>query len=245
MIEKTVDFAVHSLKDVPSILSDELYLACVPKRGPVTDILISRNGYSLETLPKNSLVGTSSLRRAVQITQKRPDVIVKPIRGNVETRINKVNDSNYDAIVLASAGIARLNINVKHTILPIDDFVPSPGQGALGVIARKNDHKIIDMLKKIQDENSRLEVEAERAFSSEIESGCRFPVGAYARSHGDMLTLYVSAFSVDGSKSITATKTGPKSEPASLGYLTCKELREKGIDNLALNWREKVMEWNK
>lgn len=242
VIEKRVDFAVHSLKDVPSSLPNELFLACVPKRGTINDVLISKNGISLDSLPPNSLVGTSSLRRAVQITRKRSDVIVKPIRGNIETRIN---NHNYDAVILASAGITRLKLDVKHVVLSVDDFVPSPGQGALAIIARKDNHRIISMLKKIEDLDSRLEVEAERTLSSKVDSGCRFPIGAYAVSDGDLLTLHVAAFSVDGSKSIIVKKTGPKSDPVSLGESTSKELCKRGIDDLALNWREKVMEWNK
>lgn len=243
--EKKADFAVHSLKDVPSELPVGLSLACVPRRAAVHDVLISRQGLLLEDLPHKAIVGTSSLRRAVQIMRKRPDLTVKPIRGNIETRIKKIESHDYDAIVLASAGIERLGLDIPHIDLPVDDFSPSPGQGALAIIARRKDDETISMLKKIEDPDSRLEVDAERALSSAVDSGCRFPVGAYAKSDGMLLTLKVSAFSVDGSKSITVEKTGDKSDPVSLGSLVGRELQDRGINDLALNWRENVEEWNR
>ena len=245
VVEKKVDFAVHSMKDVPSNLPGGLSLACVPKREMVNDVIISRDGSTLEDLPHNATVGTSSLRRAVQVTRKRSDVTVKPIRGNIETRIRKIDYSDYDAVVLAYAGIIRLGLDVKYAVLPTDDFVPSPGQGALAIVARTGDHDTISMLKRIEDNDSRLEVEAERALSSAIDSGCRFPVGAYAKSDGTMIALKVSAFSVDGSRSLVVEKTGSKSDPFSLGDLAGRELQERGIVDLASNWRKKVKEWNK
>ena len=177
--------------------------------------------------------------------QKRDDVKVKPIRGNIETRIRKASGEDYDAIVLAQAGISRLGVDVKSTPLSIDDFSPSPGQGAIAIVARKDDSQTISMLKTIEDPNSRLEIEAERALSDYVDSGCRFPVGAYAKSNGSKMTLTVTAFSVDGKKSLQVNKTGDKNDPQSLGKSAGEELREKGVNDLALNWREKVEEWNK
>jgi len=243
--QKEVDFAVHSLKDVPSQLDESLVLACIPKREVVNDVFISSDGTTLETIKPGAVIGTSSLRRAVQISRKRPDVTVKPIRGNIETRIKKASGENYDAIVLAQAGLSRLGIDVKYTPLSINDFSPSPGQGALAIVARKDDTATIEMLKKIEDPDSRLEIEAERALSDYVDSGCRFPVGAYAKSNGEQMTIDVSAFSVDGKQSIHVTKTGSKHNPSFLGTDAGKELREKGVNDLALNWREKVEEWNK
>ncbi|KPU81476.1 porphobilinogen deaminase [Nitrosopumilus sp. PRT-SC01] len=243
--QKEVDFAVHSLKDVPSEIDDSLILACIPKREVVNDVFISSDGSTLETIKPGAVIGTSSLRRAVQVTRKRSDVIVKPIRGNIETRIRKVSDENYDAIILAQAGISRLGVDVKFTQLPIDDFSPSPGQGAIAIVARADDSQTISMLKKIEDADSRLEIEAERALSDFVDSGCRFPVGAYAKSNGSEMTLSVVAFSVDGKKSLQVNKTGNKKDPKSIGKSAGEELREKGVNELALNWREKVEEWNK
>jgi hydroxymethylbilane synthase len=243
--QKEIDFAVHSLKDVPSQLDENLVLACIPKREMVNDVFISSDDSTLDTIKAGAVIGTSSLRRAVQISRKRPDVVVKPIRGNIETRIRKASGENYDAIVLAKAGITRLGIDVTFTELPIEDFSPSPGQGALAIVSRKNDENTIQMLKKIEDTNSRLEIEAERALSDFVDSGCRFPLGAYAKSNGEELSLQVSAFSVDGKKFLYVNKTGSKDDPYSLGKSVGEELREKGVNDLALNWREKVEEWNK
>jgi len=243
--QKEVDFAVHSLKDVPSEIDDSLILACIPKREVVNDVFISSDGSTLENIKPGAVIGTSSLRRAVQVIRKRSDVTVKPIRGNIETRIKKASGENYDAVILAQAGITRLGVDVKFSPLSIDDFSPSPGQGAIAIVARADDSQTISMLKKIEDADSRLEIEAERALSDFVDSGCRFPVGAYAKSNGSEMTLTVVAFSVDGKKSLQVNKTGDKKDPKSLGKSAGEELREKGVNELALNWREKVEEWNK
>jgi len=243
--QKEVDFAVHSLKDVPSELDENLILASIPKREAVNDVFISSDNSTLDDIREGSVIGTSSLRRAVQVSRKRPDVIVKPIRGNIETRIRKISGEDYDAIVLAQAGISRLGVDVKCTSLSVDDFSPSPGQGAIAIVARADDAKTISMLKKIEDDDSRLEIEAERSLSDYVDSGCRFPLGAHAKSSGSEMTLTVSAFSVDGKQSLQVNKTGKKEDPKSLGKTAGEELRRKGVNDLALNWREKVEEWNK
>ncbi len=243
--ENKIDFAIHSLKDVPSQIDENLVIACIPKREAVNDIFISSDGTTLDSIKQGAIVGTSSLRRAVQVMRKRSDVTVKPIRGNIETRIRKISEGGYDAIVLAQAGISRLGLDVKYYPLSTDEFSPSPGQGALAIVSRADDFDTISMLKKIEDSNSRLEIEAERSLSDYVDSGCRFPIGAYAKSNGMEMNLNVSAFSVDGKKSILVKKSGPKNDPFSLGQKVGEELREKGVNDLALNWREKVEEWNK
>ena len=242
--DNEIDFAVHSLKDVPSKLIENLILSCVPKREMVNDIFISSDDTDLDSIKSGAVIGTSSLRRAVQITRKRSDVTVRPIRGNIETRIKKVG-KDFDAVVLAQAGITRLGIDVKFAQLSIEDFSPSPGQGALAIVSRKDDFDTISMLKTIEDSDSRLEIEAERALSDYVDSGCRFPIGAYAKSYGDQMTMSVSAFSVDGKKSLFVKKSGNKNDPLSLGKIVGIELREKGVNDLAINWRKKVEEWNK
>ena len=242
--EKEVDFAVHSLKDIPSDLADNLIIASIPKREKVNDVFISSDGSSLDKIKAGSIIGTSSLRRAVQIIRQRSDVTVKPIRGNIETRINKISGEHFDAIVLAHAGISRLGVDVNFTPLSTDDFSPSPGQGAIAIVARADDLKTIEMLKKIENADSRLEIEAERSLSDYVDSGCRFPLGAYAKSNETEMTLTVYAFSVDGKQSLHVTKSGDKNNPKLLGKQVGEELRSKGINDLALNWREKVEEWN-
>ena len=242
--EKQVDFAVHSMKDVPNEIDESLTLACVPVRESVHDVLITNDGANLASLKPGAIIGTSSLRRAVQIQRIRKDVNVKPIRGNIETRINKINTPEFDGIVLAEAGINRLGLSVKLKHLSTDEFAPSPGQGALAIVARKDDVDTIQMLQSIQDKTTRAEIDAERSLSKYVESGCRFPVGAYAKTYGGFITLQVVAFSVDGSKSIFVTKSGPKDEPEALGKAVSDELSKEGIAELAINWRESVQRWN-
>ncbi|HII35597.1 MAG TPA: hydroxymethylbilane synthase [Nitrosopumilaceae archaeon] len=243
--EKKVDFAVHSLKDVPSKLLNDLVLACIPKREDPNDVFISKDDSTLLTIKKGSKVGTSSLRRAVQIWRIRPDLIVKPIRGNIETRIRKIQQGEFDAVVLAQAGISRLGLDVKFERLSTKDFPPSPGQGAIAIVSRKDNPSLIEILRKIEDLDSRYEVEAERSLSVFVDSGCRFPVGAIAEKKGDRLTLNVIVYSVDGSKSINVERTGDFMQAVELGKQAASELTKKGIADLAKNWREKVEEWNK
>lgn len=243
--EKKVDFAVHSLKDVPSELPNDLVLACIPKREDANDVFISRDGSTLLTIKKGAKVGTSSLRRAVQIWRIRPDLIVKPIRGNIETRIRKVEQGEFDAVVLAQAGISRLGLDVKFEKLSTKDFPPSPGQGAIAIVSRKDNHALIEILKKIEDLDSRYAIEAERSLSIFVDSGCRFPVGAYAEKKGNELILNVIVYSVDGSKSINVENRGDFVQAIELGRQAATELAKKGVAELAKNWREKVEEWNK
>ena len=245
VFEKEVDFAVHSLKDVPSQLDPNLIISCIPKREAVNDVLITRDGFDIEEIPSGSVIGSSSLRRAVQVTRKRPDVIVKPVRGNIETRIKKVEEGKFDGIVLAQAGITRLGTDTKISKLPINDFLPSPGQGALAIVSRKDNSSTLQMLKKIEDYRSRMEIEAERALSDSVDSGCRFPVGAVATSDANSLTLKVAVYSMDGKKSIILEKTGSIEEPHVLGRLLGDELRDRGVKEIASNWREELEEWNK
>ena len=245
VFEKEVDFAVHSLKDVPSQLDPNLIISCIPKREAVNDVLITRDGFDIEEIPSGSVIGSSSLRRAVQVTRKRPDVIVKPVRGNIETRIKKVEEGKFDGIVLAQAGITRLGTDTKISKLPTNDFVPSPGQGALAIVSRKDNSSTLQMLKKIEDYRSRMEIEAERALSNSVDSGCRFPVGAVATSDANSLTLKVAVYSMDGKKSIILEKTGSIEEPHALGRLLGDELRDRGVKEIASNWREELEEWNK
>jgi hydroxymethylbilane synthase len=178
------------------------------------------------------------------VSRKRNDLAVKPIRGNVETRIKKIQDGTFDGVVLAQAGINRLGIDVKHTPLPTIDFPPSPGQGALGIVCRKNDKKTLEMLKKIEDEETRIAVESERALSSFVDSGCRFPVGAFAHLRGDVVILTVVAYSIDGKQAIIVQKSGHKSNPFEVGKMAADELQRKGVNDLAKDWRQKVEEWN-
>ena len=244
----SIDFAVHSLKDLPSDLNDELIIASIPKRGSPNDVLVNEKKLKLSDLPKESIVGTSSLRRAIQIMRRRPDLNVKPIRGNVETRVKKSINGEYDAVVLAEAGLVRLGM--KDVIVErfnVRGFVPSPGQGAIATVCRKNDHQLIRVLRSIEDKKSRSEVDAERALSSKIEAGCRFPVGAIAitNSGQNKMTLYASAFSADGIKSISLKKSGSVKNPVKLGMMVAEMLMKEDVIKLSEEWRDAVERWNK
>ena len=245
VFEKEVDFAVHSLKDVPSQLDENLIIACIPKREAINDVLITRDGFDIDSIPSNSVIGSSSLRRAVQITRKRPDLNVKPVRGNIETRINKVVDGKFDGVVLAQAGITRLGTSVKLSKLSLDDFPPSPGQGALAIVCREDDSKTLEILQQIEDPKSRKEIEAERALSNSVDSGCRFPVGAFAVSDSNSLTLKVAVYSMDGKKSIILEKSDNINNAIELGKSLGDELKDRGVSEIASNWREELEEWNK
>ncbi len=240
-----VDFAVHSLKDIPSDLSSELAVACIPKRASPNDVLVNDKGQKLNELAAGSLVGTSSLRRAVQLMKTRPDLKIKPIRGNVETRVKKVISGEFDAVVLAEAGLTR--IGMKDVIVErfkVDKFVPAPGQGAIAIVCRHNDSKTSQMLKSIEDPRSRAEVTAERALIERVEGGCRFPLGAVAITRNDNITLYASIFSADGSKGIKLKKSGYAKSPEKLGSKVANELLRQGAAELAEGWRSAVEEWN-
>ena len=240
-----VDFAVHSLKDVPSDLSDELVVACIPKRASPNDVLVNDKGQKLKELAPGSTVGTSSLRRAVQLTRSRPDLHVRPIRGNVETRVKKVISGEYDAVVLAEAGLTR--IGMKDLIVErfgVRDFVPAPGQGAIAIVCRHDNKKLLGMLRQIEDPRSRAEVLAERALIKKVEGGCRFPLGAVAVTNGDRITLYASVFSADGSRNIKVKKVGKASDPEKLGNKVAEMLIKQDAMEMAEGWRRAVEEWN-
>jgi len=241
-----VDFAVHSLKDIPSDLSDDLVVASIPRRASPNDVLVNDKGQKLDELTPNSIVGTSSLRRAIQLAKSRPDLVVRPIRGNVETRVKKVISGEYGAVVLAEAGLTR--IGMKDVIVErfsIRDFVPAPGQGAIAVVCRRKDRALISMLKQIEDPISRAEVLAERALIRKVEGGCRFPLGAVAITKGDKITLYASVFSADGARNIKMKKVGKGSEPEKLGEKVAELLIKQGAMKMAEGWRKAVDEWNK
>ena len=239
------DFAVHSLKDVPSDLSEELVVACIPKRASPNDVLVNDKGQKLKELAPGSVVGTSSLRRAVQLAKYRPDLDVRPIRGNVETRVKKVINGEYEAVVLAEAGLTR--IGMKDVIVErfsVRDFVPAPGQGAIAIVCRRDDKILINMLKQIEDPCSRAEVLAERALIRKVEGGCRFPLGAVAVTNDDKITLYASVFSADGTRNIKAKKVGKANEPEKLGAKVADLLVKQGAMAMAEGWRRAVEEWN-
>ena len=246
-----VDFAVHSLKDVPTDLPDGLQIACVPARAAPGDVLVARGGAGggLASLPAGGTVGTSSLRRAVMVRRARPDARVRPVRGNVGTRVQRLmsgDGSGLDALVLARAGIDRLGLDVGASDLPLGEFVPSPGQGALAVVARAGDRRVLGLLAAVEDAGSRAEADAERAVSESVGSGCRFPVGALARAGRDgTVSVRAAAFSADGSERLDAAESGPLGDAAGVGLRAGESLRRQGVEGLARGWRGMVDEWNR
>jgi hydroxymethylbilane synthase len=249
VISGEIDFAVHSLKDIPTDFSDKLTIASIPKRGRPNDVLVSGKNIKFAELPTAALIGTSSLRRAIQVIRKRPDINVKPIRGNVETRIKKSISGEYDAIVLAEAGLKRLGL--EHLItekFSVEDFIPSPGQGAIAIICRKQDRKLIKFLKSIEDQDSRTEIDAERSLLMKIEGGgCRFPIGACSitRDNPPTIMLHAGVFSADGTKSIKIKEFGNTRAPSKLGIKAANLLIKNGAAKLAEGWRDAVEDWNK
>ena len=240
-----VEFAVHSLKDVPSDLSKELTVASIPKRARPNDVLVSEGRTKLKELAAGSIVGTSSLRRAVQIMKMRSDLTVKPIRGNVETRVKKVTTREYDAVVLAEAGLTRIGMQDEIVErFSVSEFVPAPGQGAIAIVCRVDNEDIKAMLGRIEDPDSRAQVLAERALVERLEGGCRFPIGAVSVTKDDKLTLYASIFSADGKKHIKASKEGKSNEPENIGNELADLLVEQGAMEMARGWRTAVQEWN-
>lgn len=263
VIRNHIDFAVHSLKDIPSDLPNVLTIASIPKRSRPNDVLITHKKIKLKRLRTGAIIGTSSLRRAIQLIRLRSDLDVRPIRGNVETRIRKTTTGDYDGVILAEAGLLRLGLEGSIVQrFSIRDFVPAPGQGSLAVICRTENHKLIELLRKIEDPQSRTEFEAEHALLKRIEGGCRFPVGAVAVSYkrarsmkhitnlqkipvSSCISLNASIFSADGTKCIKLTKRGDSSNAIELGLSMGELLIKGGALELAKGWREAVQKWNK
>jgi hydroxymethylbilane synthase len=236
LLDGRADLAVHSMKDVPTELSDVCRVAIVFKREDPRDALVSQRGETLEKLPRGARIGTSSLRRASQLRSHRPDFQIAELRGNVDTRLRKVASGEYDAIVLAKAGIDRLGLSSRITeVLSPDIVVPAVGQGALGVELfepREDEFRFLD---KLIDKDTMLAVRAERALLAELQGGCRLPLGAWARFEGETMILNACVLSADGMESIRRRgekKCASASDAESLGRAVASELLAAGADRL-------------
>lgn len=202
-----IDLAVHSYKDLQTAESPGLTIAAIPPREVVHDVLVTRTSVSLDELPPGFRIGTSSPRRSAQL-RRVADVEIVPMRGNVPTRIAKLERDKLDAVVLAAAGVKRLDINPPHRIdLPVETFVPAPAQGALAIQTRQND-PAAETARVLDHAETRRTVETERAFLSAISAGCHTPVGALASASGSKLSLYVQLFSDDGTRMVEGTEIG-------------------------------------
>ncbi|MCG3141681.1 MAG: Porphobilinogen deaminase [Anaerolineae bacterium] len=228
LLNDGVHCAVHSLKDLPVENPAGLTVGCIPARAEVRDALISANGYTLATLPTGASVGTSSLRRAAQILSLRPDLRIQSLRGNVDTRLRKALDGQYDAIILAGAGLTRLGLDGHVTEwLSLDVMLPAPGQGALAIQCRADDEVTLTLLSKLEDQATRKAVTAERAFLQGLGGGCAVPVAAYATNsdQSSVISLTGLVISEDGKKVVKVT--GEEIDALELG----NELAQKAINN--------------
>lgn len=225
-----IDLAVHSLKDLPTETPSGLVIGAIPPRADPADALVSREGFTLATLPKGAVVGTSSVRRAAQLLHLRPALNIRDIRGNVDTRIHKAHDPDgeYDAIVVAYAGLERLGrLDAISQRLSLDEMMPAPGQGALAVQCR-DEQASLDLLAPIQHPASAAAVAAERAFLAGLGGGCALPVAAFARLDGDRLVLRGRINSPDGAQQIDVSLAGSLDEPETLGYRLTDEALARG-----------------
>jgi len=226
LLEGRIDFAVHSMKDVPARLPKGLIMGAVPVRENPQDVLISTSGMTLEQLPEGSRIGTSSLRRVMQVQKMRPGFQTLPIRGNVETRIQKMKDGQYDAIILAAAGIHRLGNSLKEQItqyLPTDDFIPAIGQGALGIEVCIGS-KAQSIVKLIHHKETGYAVEAERAFLRTLNGNCKIPIAAYAQIHGERLILRGAIAKDKSEKLYDGKKEGLMSNAKETGEILAQQL---------------------
>lgn len=229
MLRGEIDLAVHSMKDIPTVLPTGLVIAAVTERMHPGDALISPNYKTLDKLPQGARIGTSSLRRRAQIRACRPDLTIVELRGNVDTRIKKIQTEALDGIILAAAGLHRLGLDGHITqMLPMKVCLPAVGQGALAVETRRDDEEVVSMVKTLEHQATRLAVTAERAMLDELEGGCQVPCGALARLEGDCLHMEALIADLDGKVSIREIMTGPFQQPADLGRKMARSLLERG-----------------
>ncbi len=244
LLNNEVDFAVSSLKDVPTETVAETVVAAVPKRASPCDVLISKNNTPLKDLYLGAVIGTGSLRRLAQLKYLRPDLEVQPIRGNVDTRIRKVETGEVDAIVVAEAGLERMGLENQITErFPLSLFPSAPGQGALALITRKNDASTTRFLQTIEHPPTRAEVTAERTLMLQLGGGCRVPIGAVAHVDDDSLSLHGTLFTLDGQSKIQATAQGKLVEAELLGKKVAENLTKQGARDIEAKWREKYGPW--
>ena len=233
LLRKDVDFAVHSMKDMPIKFPFALCIASVTKRENPFDALISRNNIKLNDLPKGAKIGTGSLRRASQLLHYRPDLNLIPLRGNVETRIKKLETEGLDAIILATAGLIRLGWGDKISeIISPEILLPAMGQGAVGIEARKHDVDNQILLADMDDENTHLALDAERAVVTQLEGGCNVPIGAFATIEGNEMTLRGLVASLDGKTLYKKELKGDKVNAVALGNEMGNALLDMGGDKI-------------
>ncbi len=229
LLGEDIDLAVHSMKDVPTVLPDGLAILCVPQREDPRDALISRSGRSLDQLPQGARVGTSSLRRQAQLLHHRRDLQISMLRGNLDTRLRKVREGEFDAIVVAAAGLRRMGwLDAVTEYLAPDVSLPAIGQGALGLEGRVGDSFVQDLVQSLNHPPTRTAVMAERALLDRLEGGCQVPIAAHATLKGDELSLEALIASVDGQCVIRSRLQGPASQGPELGRELAEQLLARG-----------------
>jgi len=233
LLDESVDLAVHSVKDIPTETPGRLFFPAVCRRDDVRDCVVSHSGTSLANLRRGARVGTSSLRRQAQLLHFRPDLDFRDLRGNVDTRLRKVESGEYDAIVLSKAGLDRLGWSQKITeALSTDISLPAVGQGAIAIESRVKDQESAQMLEKLDDLETRTAIIAERALLKALQGGCQVPVGAWARIERGELVMEAVVCSVDGSQYIRKKAVAPPDQAAQLGEHLARELAEGGARNI-------------
>lgn len=236
MLNNETDFAVHSLKDLPTNLPEGLMLGCVSERENPADALVVHEKHKdkqLETLPEGAVVGTSSLRRLAQLRHHYPHLQFKDIRGNLNTRLQKLDDGGYDAIILAVAGLHRLGMSDRvHQIIPSEISLHAVGQGALGIECREGDTEILKIIKALEHTPTAQRCHAERAFLRELEGGCQVPIGVNTKIEGEQLTLTGMVASLDGKRLIKDTVIGSPENAEQLGIDLAHRLREQGAGEI-------------
>ncbi len=233
MLNKEIDIAVHSMKDMPAVLPDGLVIGTIPEREDPRDVLISKENRSLRNLPAGAIVGTSSLRRKAQILNIRPDLEIKWIRGNIDTRLKKLETEEYDAIILAAAGLSRMGwkAEVVSEYLEPSDCIPAVGQGALAIECRKDDEEILQWLAKLNCPKTNRAVQAERAFLNKIGGSCQVPVGGYAVIN-DEDDVVLNAFVASGNGKTIFKETVVGKDAVAVGEKAGERLMERGAGKL-------------
>jgi hydroxymethylbilane synthase len=225
--------AVHSMKDMPAVLPSGLTIGCIPPREDHRDALISKNHIKLEDLPSGSIIGTSSLRRSAQLLSHRPDLEIKWIRGNIDTRLEKLKNEDYDAIILAAAGLARMGwkSEVVTEFLEPELCLPAVGQGALAIECREEDHDLLEQLNKLTSQETKVTVEAERAFLNKMEGGCQVPIAGFAVPKDDgKIALTALVASPDGKVIYKEVIEGEN--PEEIGFEAARQLTKQGAKAL-------------
>ena len=225
LLDGRIDIAVHSIKDMQTVLPDGLTLGCVLEREDPRDVLVGRHVHSLDDIPRGATFGTSSLRRSSQVLMRRPDLKIVPLRGNVQTRIAKVESGEVNYTMLARAGLNRLGLfDVSGVTLSTDEFLPAVAQGAIGIECREGDSVVLDLLAPLADEDSEMAVLCERAFLQALDGSCRTPVAGYATVDGNNLQFHGLIVKPDGSAHFSVNKMGLVQDAHSIGIEAGKEL---------------------